>query len=172
MTNRIRLTKTVISSRAEAETALGEIAATTAHLNELKAQLDQELTSVRKCYEERIDTLSKKIETQSGLLQQWAEASPEEFPEGRKSIELLHGRLGFRTSTPSLKTIAGWTFKKALEVIARPFVRVKEDLDKEGVLAAYARGELTDTELKRVGLRVVQDEAFFIEPKLEEASAS
>lgn len=169
-TNRIRITKTVIASRAEAETALGEIAASTAQLNQLTAELDQELTAARQRYEQRIDALAKQVEAKSGLLQQWAEASPEEFPEGRKSIELLHGRLGFRTSTPALKPVAGWTFKRALEAIARPFVRVKEDLDKEGILAAHARAELTDADLKAVGLRVVQDEAFFVEPKLEETA--
>ena len=171
MTNRIRLTKTIISSRAEAETTLGEIAASTASLNQLKAELDQELTAVRQRYEQRIDALSKQIETQSGLLQQWAEGAPEEFPEGRKSIELLHGRLGFRTSNPALKTIAGWTFKKVLEVITPDFIRVKQDLDKEAVLAAHASGYLNDSKLKSVGLRVVQEEAFFIEPKIEEAAA-
>lgn len=168
---RIRLTKTVIASRAEAETALGEIAACTAQLNALRAELDQEITAARQRFEQRIDALSKQVEEKSGLLQQWAEASPEEFREGRKSVELLHGRIGFRTSTPALKTVAGWTFKKVLEVVERAFVRVKEDLDKEGILATYARGELTDAELKRVGLRVVQEEAFFVEPKLEDTAA-
>jgi phage host-nuclease inhibitor protein Gam len=168
---RIRLTKTVIASRAEAETVLGEIAAGTAQLNALRAGLDQEITAARQRYEQRIDALQKQNEQKSGLLQQWAEGSPESFPEGRKSIELLHGRIGFRTSTPALKTVAGWTFKRALEVIDRLFVRTKEELDKEAVLAAYARGDLSDSELKRVGLRVAQEESFFVEPKLEEVDA-
>lgn len=169
MTNRIRLTRSVVSTRADAEKVLGEIAADTADLNALKAQLDQELTAVRQKFEGRIDGIAKQIEQKSGLLQQWAEASPEEFGE-KKSIDFLHGRLGFRTGNPSLKTLSGWTFKRVLEVIDRAFVRTKEELDKEGVLSAHARGELAEKELRSVGLRVVQDEAFFVEPKLEEAA--
>lgn len=167
MTNRIRLTRSVVSTRADAEKILGEIAAETANLNALKAQLDQELTAVRQKFEGRIDGLAKQVEQRSGLLQQWAEASPEEFGE-KKSIDFLHGRLGFRTGNPALKTLSGWTFKRVLEVIDRTFVRTKMELDKELVLTASARGELGEKDLRSVGLRVVQDESFFVEPKLEE----
>lgn len=167
MTTRIRLTRSVVSTRADAEKVLGEIAADTADLNLLKASLDQELTTIRQKYEGRIDGLAKQIEQKSGLLQQWAEAAPEEFG-GKKSIDFLHGRLGFRTGNPALKTLSGWTFKRVLEVIDRTFIRTKEELDKELVLAAHARSELDDKALRSVGLRVVQDEAFFVEPKIEE----
>jgi phage host-nuclease inhibitor protein Gam len=166
---RIRLTRSVVSTRSEAEQTLGEVAANTAELNALKAQLNQDITAARQKYEGRIEALERQIEQKSGLLQQWAEATPEEFAD-KKSIDFLHGRLGFRTGNPTLKTISGWTFKRVLEVVDRTFVRTKEELDKEGVLAAHTRGELDDKGLRSVGLRVVQDEAFFIEPKLEEAA--
>lgn len=167
--SRIRLTRSIVSSRADAEKLLGEISRDTADLNALKAQLDQELTAVRQKYEGRIDGFTKQIEQKSGLLQQWAESAPEEFG-AKKSIDFLHGRIGFRTGNPALKTLSGWTFKRVLEVIDRTFVRTKEELDKELVLASHARGELDDKGLRGVGLRVVQDEAFFVEPKLEETA--
>ena len=169
MTTRIRLTRPVIASRADAEKVLGEIAAETAALNALKADLDQQLTTIRQKYEGRIDSAAKQIEQKSGLLQQWAEASPEEFGD-KKSIDFLHGRVGFRTGNPALKTLSGWTFKRVLEVIDRHFVRTKEELDKEAVLGAFAREELLEKDLRTVGLRVVQEEAFFVEPKVENAS--
>jgi phage host-nuclease inhibitor protein Gam len=161
--NRIRLSKPDVATRADAETLLGEIAADTATLNALRAELDGEVTAVRQKYEGRIDALAKQLEQKSGLLQQWAEASPEEFAE-RKSIDFLHGRLGFRTGNPKLKTLAGWTFDRVLGVIDALFVRVKRDLDKETILSAYAA-------LRAVGLRVVQEETFFVEPKLEEKAS-
>lgn len=167
--SRIRITKPIISTRAEAERMLGEVTALTAQLNSLKAELDRELTATRKRFEGRIDELKVEIEQKSALLQQWAEASPEDFAE-RKSVEFLHGRVGFRTGNPTLKTLSGWTFKRVLEVITRSFVRVKEELDKEAILAAYAAGTLTDGELRAVGLRVVQDESFYVDPKVEEAA--
>jgi phage host-nuclease inhibitor protein Gam len=167
--NRIRLSKPVVATRADAETLLGEIAADTANLNALKAALDSEVTAVRQKFEGKIDALAKQLEQKSGLLQQWAEASPEEFGE-KRSIEFLHGRIGFRTGNPKLKTIAGWTFDRVLSVIDSAWVRIKKELDKEGLLAAHARGSLSDPELRSNGLRVVQDDTFFVEPKLEEVA--
>jgi len=165
--NRIRLTKPVVASRADAEKILGEICVATADLNSLKAQLDAELTAARQNYEGRIDSLEKQLQQQSGLVQQWAEATPEEFGT-KKSIDLLHGRIGFRTGTPKLKTLAGWTWDRVLSVVNAPFIRETRAVDKEGLLAAHSRGDLADTDLRTVGVRVVQDESFFIEPKLEE----
>lgn len=169
--NRIKLTKLVVATRADAEKTLGEIAADTAALNFLKAEMDQRLTEVRQEYEGRCDAFATRIEQKSGLLQQWAESSPEEFA-GRKSIDFIHGRLGFRTGTPKLKTLAGWTWDKVKGVLAQAFVRTKTEVDKEGILAAHARAELGDADLRSIGLRVVQEESFFVEPKLEEAAGS
>jgi len=165
--SRIRLTKPVISTRAEAEKTLGEIAAHTATLNGLKAELDAQLTAARQTYEGKIDALAKAIEEKSGLLQQWAEANTEEFGKA-KSIELLHGRLGFRTGMPKLKTLAGWTWDKVVGALDTAWVRIKREADKEGMLAAHQRGELDDADLRAAGVRVVQDESFFVEPKAEE----
>ena len=169
--NRIKLTKAVVASRAEAETLLGEIAAGTANLNSMKAALDGEVTVIRQKYEGTIDALATQLEHKSGLLQQWAEASPEEFA-ARKSIDFLHGRIGFRTGTPKLKTISGWTFDRVLSVISKVWVRKSEELNKEGLLAAHASGKLADAELRTNGLRVTQEESFFVEPKLEEVGGA
>ncbi len=170
-TNRIRLTKSVVASRAHAETLLGDIAAQTAQLNALKAELDTEVTAVRQKFEGRIDGLGKQLEQKSGLLQQWAEGAPEEFKD-KKSIDFLHGRIGFRTGTPKLKTLAGWTFDRVLSVIDSMWVRVTQTVDKEALLAAYASGELTDAALRVSGMKVVQEEAFFVDPKLEESAGA
>ncbi len=169
---RIRRTAPVVATRADAERLLGELAAASAEQARLQAELDAELTTVRQRYEGNIDLLAKKIEGHTGLLQAWAEASPEEFGD-KKSLELLHGRLGFRTGNPKLKTLPGWTWDrvKALLLPASPFLRVKTEPDKEGLLAARQRNELDDGDLRALGLKVVQDEAFFIEPKVDAPAA-
>lgn len=168
--SRIRLTRPVVDSRAAAETILGQITAAKAEQNGLRAALDCELTATRQRFEGDIDSLGKDIEQKTGLLQQWAEASPEEFPAGKKSIEFLHGRIGFRTGTPKLKTLAGWTWDKVKGVLDAAFVRTKVEADKEALLGAYARGEVSDAVLRTVGISVVQEEAFFVEPKIEEGA--
>jgi phage host-nuclease inhibitor protein Gam len=164
------LTKLVVASRADAETTLGEIAVASAQRDKLRADVEGRLASIRQNYEGEIDALAKSIEEKSGLLQQWAEANPGEFAE-RKSIEFLHGRIGFRTGTPKLKTLAGWTWDRVKGALTAAFIRTKSDVDKEGLLGAFARGEVSDGDLRVAGVRVVQDETFFVEPKGEEAGA-
>jgi phage host-nuclease inhibitor protein Gam len=173
ITKRIRLTRPVVATRAAAESMLGEIAAASARHAGLVAELETELTKTRQSFEGEIDALARDIELKTGLLQQWAESSPEEFQEGKKSVDMLHGRIGFRTGTPKLKTLAGWTFERVKDAckadcLGEQFVRVKETLDKEALLGAFASGTLTDAQLRAVGCRVAQDESFFVETKSEE----
>jgi phage host-nuclease inhibitor protein Gam len=174
-THRIRVTKPVVATRADAETMLGEIAGATARRAGLLAELEQKLTAIRADFEGEIDALARDIELKTGLLQQWAEASPEEFA-ARKSVDFLHGRVGFRTGTPKLKTLAGWTWERVLDALKKDclgemFIRIKESVDKEALLSAHATGALVDAQLRGAGVRVVQDEAFFVEPKNEETTA-
>ena len=70
--NRIKLAKAVVATRAEAESILGEISADQAKLNGLKAELDAAVTAIRQQYEGAIDEISTTIERKTGLLQQWA----------------------------------------------------------------------------------------------------
>ncbi len=170
---RIRRTAPVVATRADAERVLGELAADSAEQARLQAELDAELTTVRQKYEGTIEDLGKKIEGATGLLQAWAEANPEEFGD-KKSVELLHGRLGFRTGNPKLKTLSGWTWDRVKETLARKFaghIRTKTEVDKEGLLAAHQRHEIDERDLREIGVKVVQDEAFFIEPKTEAKAA-
>ncbi len=55
-------------------------------------------------------------------------------------------------------------------MIDTAFIRVKREVDKEGLLSTYARGEVNDASLREAGIRVVQEESFFVEPKLETAA--
>jgi phage host-nuclease inhibitor protein Gam len=172
-TTRIRRTAPVVATRADAERVLGELAADTAEQTRLQAELDAELVAIRQKYEGQIDTLAKKIEGATGLLQSWAEANTSEFGD-KKSLELLHGRLGFRTGNPKLKTLAGWTWDRVKETLVRNFsghIRTKTEVDKEGLLAAHQRHEIDAADLRAVGVKVVQDEAFFIEPKVDAPAA-
>jgi phage host-nuclease inhibitor protein Gam len=172
-TTRIRRTTPVVATRADAERILGELAAATADRARFQAELDAKLTEVRREFEHVIEDLNKDIEGHTGLLQAWAEANPDEFGE-KKSVELLHGRLGFRTGNPKLKTLSGWTWDRVKETLARSFsghIRTKTEVDKEGLLAARQRHELDDNDLRQIGVKVVQDEAFFIEPKVDAPAA-
>lgn len=149
---------------------MGELATLAAKRNGLVADLDKAVTAARQMYEEPISSLEKQIEDKTGLLEGWASADAANWGKA-KSIELLHGKLGFRTGTPKLKTLARRTWAMIVENLQAArlllFLRVKTDVDKEAILAAHAKKEITNERLAVLDLEVVQEESFFVEPKIE-----
>jgi phage host-nuclease inhibitor protein Gam len=111
------------------------------------------------------------IKEKSEALRAWAEANPDQFPRDRKSIQFVTGVLGFRTGTPKLALLGKTTWDMALRAVMGllpNFVRNEPAIDKEAILAQ--RDELADF-LPKVGLKVTQEEAFFIEPALTDTDA-
>lgn len=174
MSTRIKLPSTIIS-RTRAEELLGEIATLKLEERDQKTAMDRGITSIKEQYEVSLVALGKQIEEKTAILESWAAANPGEFPKGRKSIELLHGIIGYRTGTPKLKLLAKRTWDIVLEALKstqlRSFVRTKEEVNKEGLLSSYAQGTINDDDLREIGCKVVQDETFFVEPALSDLEA-
>lgn len=169
--NRLKLTQTLLRNRLEAEHCAGEIADLKAQEAKALAEMDIAVTAIRESFERRLAALRKGIGEKSQVLQVWAEANPSEFA-GRKSLDLTHAVIGWRTGQPALKTLAGWTWDRVLEKLKSAarnacFIRTKQEVDKQVLLAA--RVDLKPEELREMGVRVIQEESFFIEPKLTES---
>lgn len=164
-----------IKSRAQAEETLRAVAELTLSRNQAMLDMDQEITSIRERYEQAIGDANKSLEEKTELVRAWADANPSEF-NGLKSLEFVHGVIGWRTGQPTLKTLSGWTWDRVLEKMKTLsdtsriawdlFIRTKEEINKQAIISE--RDTIGTEELRKAGLRVIQDEAFFIEPKLTE----
>lgn len=168
--SKTRIKSTSSLTRADAERIVARIAEISAIKRQYIADTDAEILKIRERYAAQIDAIDAEIKTQTALVQAWAEANHPEFGN-RKSLEFPAGKIGFRTGQPKLKTLTGWTFARVLQTLAavpwgRAFVRVKEEVDKEGLIAAHQTASLAPGQLREIGCRVDQDEAFFIEPDL------
>jgi phage host-nuclease inhibitor protein Gam len=171
--SRIKITSPIIQSRAAMEELVGEIAALTIEQRKLSAEMDRQLQAIREKYDVHLGELKKLVEEKTTVAQAWAEANPEEFKGKRKSIEFMHGTVGFRTGTPKLAKLKKWTWKMVLAALklntwGLGYVRTKEEIDKEAILAAYRQKVLTTEDVTAVGVAVIQEESFFVEPKLTE----
>lgn len=161
---------TPIVSREEMESMVGDIARLTTFQQRTTATMDKRITEVRADYEAQLADAEQQRAAMVESVRRWAEANPEDFGK-LKSLDLLHGVIGWRTSTPALKTLSGWTWDRVLEKLKSAatysgFVRIKEEVDKASILAQ--RDNLLPEDLRQMGVRVVQDETFFVEPKLTE----
>jgi phage host-nuclease inhibitor protein Gam len=136
-----------------------------ANLEQIQGKMNAEITAVKEKYEARINTLQEKKDEHFELLQAYAEANPDLFAT-KKSVDFTHGVIGFRTGQPKLQTRKGFKWPAVFELVKEKlpsFIRKKEEVDKEGILADRAT-----IDLKSIGLEVVQDETFYVNAKLEE----
>jgi len=168
-TNRIKNTQPVIRTREALESLIGEIAALKNQQRLLTAAMDGQIQEIRGRYEAQLADQNEALEQKMERARVWSEANPQEFGAAR-SIETVHGALGWRTGQPALKTLPGWTFDRVLQTLksmgAPGYIRVKEEVHKQNLLSD--RDAIGPEKLREIGLRVVQEEAFFVEPKLTE----
>lgn len=156
-------------TRDQAEDAMRELCIATHQLEQKTAAMNEELARTREKHETEIQALKETTELLTAKINTWADKHPEAFAK-KKSVEMVHGVCGYRTSPPALKTVRGVTWIKALGLIKNAFpafVRTKEEVDKEAVLAA--RDNIGTAALMSVGLRVDQAETFFIDVARDES---
>jgi len=171
MKNRIKLNTPTIKSRAALEDVLGQIRSLTIARNQTQLQLEAEKTRLDEKYGERITEDQKQIEALTESVRVWVEANDSEFG-GLKSAEFTHATIGWRTGQPTLKTLTGWTWDRVLEKIKflggrwSGYIRQKEEINKQALI--NDRELLSPQDFRDVGLRINQEESFFIEPNIEE----
>ncbi len=165
---RIKQSVPAIQTRVEMETLVGEIAALELDERNLKTEMDGRMMEIRAEYEGRLTEIESQTKEKLARAQDWAEAHPNEFGK-RKSIEMFHGTVGWRTGTSKLKMLSGWTWAKVLEVLKfdgrQAYIRIVEEVNKNAIIAD--REILAPDEMRNMGIRVVQEESFFVQPKEE-----
>ena len=167
-----RKKKTVYSGvkQEEMELAFADYARADARIQKINATMDIEMTRIREKYQDELAKLAETKEASFDILQAYAMENREELFSKRKSLETTHGTLGFRTGTPALKTLKGFTWesvKNLLKEFLPDYVRTKEEADKEKLLADREEEKVAAL-FPKVGVKVTQDEAFFVELKKEE----
>lgn len=154
-------------TREQAEAAMRDLCLTSCTIDEINANMNAQLALIRGNFEAELTALQETAELLEAKIQSWADKNPGEF-EKRKSIEMIHGICGYRTSPPSVRLIRGVTWEKSIALIEGRYpdlIRTKKEADKEGLLAG--REVLTEADYKAIGLRIDQDEKFYVEVRKE-----
>ena len=85
----------------------------------------------------------------------------------KKSLDSLHGTIGFRTGTPKLKTLKGFTWNTVTNLLKEflpAYVRIAEEPAKDKLLTERNNEQIADF-FPKIGVVVTQDETFFVEVK-------
>lgn len=168
-----RQKKTIITgvSKESAEEAFAAYAKAQAERDRITADIELRCAQIREKHQERLSQLTATMDGAFDTLQAFATENQAELFSKKKSLEMVHGTIGFRTGTPKLKTLKGFTWASALQLVKEflpGHVRLSEEIAKDRLLADRDEAGVA-ANLARCGIAVVQDESFFVEPKKEEA---
>ncbi len=156
------------TSREEAEEAMALYAEADARLQKTQSKMDVQITKIRESNQREISELNDTKEDAMSKIQAYAENNRDAFGN-KKSLEMAHGIIGFRTGTPKLKTLKGFTWPSVLNLMKQfmpTYVRTVEEPAKDRILLDREELQLNGN-LQKVGLYSDQDESFYIELKKE-----
>lgn len=167
-----RQKKTLIQgiTAEQANDAFAQYAKADAQINKINADVELQCAKIREKHADELTRLSDEREQAFDTLQAYAVENQAELFTKKKSLDMAHGTIGFRTGTPKLKTLKGFTWASALNLVREflpSFIRTTEEIAKDKLLAdrdAEGMGE----KMAQCGITVTQDETFYVEPKKEE----
>lgn len=154
----------------QANDAFAQYAKADAQINKINADVELQCAKIREKHADELTRLSDEREQAFDTLQAYAVENQAELFTKKKSLDMAHGTIGFRTGTPKLKTLNGFTWASALNLVREflpSFIRTTEEIAKDKLLAdrdAEGMGE----KMAQCGITVTQDETFYVEPKKEE----
>lgn len=182
-----RQKKTIITgvSKEAAEEAFATYAKADAERAKIQAEIELKCAQIREKHQDRLSQLQSTQDEAFDTLQAYATENQDELFSKKKSLEMVHGTIGFRTGTPKLKTLKGFTWASALTLVKRllpDYVRTSEEIAKDRLLAErdtqvvkpgdpLGPGVILREVMVDCGITVTQDETFFVEPKKEEGTA-
>lgn len=170
-----RQKKTIISgvSREQADAAFAQYAKAAAQSEKITAEIELQCAKIREKYANQLAQLDGEKETAFETLQSFAMENQAELFTKKKSLDMAHGVIGFRTGTPKLKTLKGFTWASALQLVKEflpDFIRTSEEIAKDKMLADREVDGMME-KLAKCGIQVAQDETFYVEPKKEETGS-
>lgn len=160
-------------TESEFQEALAIYASSDAGICKINADLDVKITDLRKKVEDQLIDLTGKRDEALEIIKNYSVENKDQLFSKKKSMETSHGTIGFRTGTPKLKTLKGFTWNAVTNMLKEflpAYVRTVEEPAKDRLLADRDNEEVLSN-LEKVGIQVVQDETFYIELKKENAEA-
>ncbi len=149
---------------------MGEIRELKIQEQSLLARREKIRKSVDEDFAPKLEPIAKAMEEKSEVMRAWAELFLEAEAGGKKSLVMTHGTIGWRTGKHTLKTLTGWTFDRVLEKLKAihqlSWIRTKEEVNKQKIIDD--RESFSEAQLRTFGLKIVQEEPFFVEPNITE----
>jgi phage host-nuclease inhibitor protein Gam len=163
-------------SREDVEKIVGFISQSMIERDRLVNEMERRIQAIRDEYVRELARIAVEIDGEMAVLKLWAELNRAEFEGEKKSLEFTHGTIGFRVGNWQIRTLRKLSLDDVLanmkgvefNEMFREHIREKEEIDRERLIAD--REKLAADALESIGIRIVQTESFFCEPKREEVT--
>ena len=172
MSKREKIVPCIITSREGLEATVADVVRLKLEHVKRQAAMEAEIAEVQKRHQDGLLSVAKQIEIKEAGIYVFCQLLPE-----KKSIDLLLAVVGFRDNPPSVGKLANkdtWpviaTRLASLDWGQKYVTYADPEVNKKQIL--LDRSELTPEQLKAAGIKIEQDENFYIEPKSEVADAS
>jgi len=152
--------------------ALLRIKQTEADVARLQGRLDKGTANLQQRYSPQIDPLQADLKELAEAVGDFVFAHRKELSqEGEsRSVLLEAGRVGLKLSPAKLSIPKKLTWAKVLDAIKEmpkslreKFIRTKETLDKEALMAAIEKGAVDEDQRRILGVSITQDEIAYYE---------
>lgn len=169
-----RATKTTVKdvTAQQANSAFAEYCKAVNREESITNKMEAAITRIREQYQDELASLAAVKEKQVDILESYAKENSQLFAD-KKSYEMTHGIIGFRTGQPKLSLLKKFKWADVLELAKKKlpdYVRTVEEINKAGLIAARTQPDVAKM-LPVIGCEVVQDETFYVEPKKEKEAA-
>ena len=157
----------------QAQEASESYATNSNKLKKLEAKMNEEINKVKSKYQDDITALQESLTEPVEVLQVYAKEQQADWGK-KKSMELLHCIIGFRTGMPKVVKDKKFTWEGINDIVAKVFpnlVRTKIELDKDAVIA-LSKADGFDEIRTKCFIDVTQEETFYVDPKVEELAVA
>jgi len=134
----------------------------------LECAQEQEIAAIRQKYRPPLAELERYLTLETAWAETWARANPGAFGE-KRSLECTHAMIGFHVTPPRVERASRkWTWSAIVVKLGetawgKRYLRSPApEVNKEAILAD--RTHLPAEELRLAGIKIIQQERFFITP--------
>jgi phage host-nuclease inhibitor protein Gam len=165
-----------IQNRHQLDAVVENIVQLQLEYSELRRNQEQEIADIRQKYRSPLAEIERYLTLETTWVETWAQQNGAVFSDSR-SLECTHAVIGYRTTPPRVERASrkwNWSdiaLKLGELAWGRRYLRQPAlEVNKEAILAD--RNELIATELRTAGIKIIQDERFFITPHSQSEAAS
>ena len=160
-----------ITSRHELDAVVENIVQLQLNRAEIEREQEQEIAAIRQKFRAPLAEIERYLTLETAWVEDWARRNPDTFRD-RQSLPLTHALIGFRVSPHrGDRASRKWTWGAIAQKLGefgwgRRYLRQPAlEVNKEALLAD--RADLSPAELRQAGLKIVQEERFYIAPHRE-----